>query len=47
VFQIRDFNNLEGRVLVFITPRHWVLFSPPPTTRVFEPASRRGLSNYN
>jgi hypothetical protein len=33
------------------TPRHWVPFSPPPTTRratveVFEPASTRGLSTH-
>jgi hypothetical protein len=42
--QIRDSPNLEGQVPVFITPRHWVPFSSPPTTRratvvVFNPAS--------
>jgi hypothetical protein len=52
--QIRDFPNLEGQVPVFIspanrlvqlyTPRHWVPFSSPPSTRwatveVFEAAS--------
>jgi hypothetical protein len=30
--QIRDFPNLEGQVPVFISPRHWVPFSSPPTT---------------
>jgi hypothetical protein len=53
LFQIRDSPNPEGHVPVFIspvkgwpgyTPRHWVLFSSPPTTRratveVFEPVS--------
>jgi hypothetical protein len=55
--QIRDCPNLQGQVPVFIspgtgwpsyTPRHWVPFSSPPTTRraaveVFEPSSTRGL----
>jgi hypothetical protein len=51
--QIQDSPNLEGQVPVFIfppgtvllsySPRHWVLFSPPLTTRratgeVFDPA---------
>jgi hypothetical protein len=31
--QIRDSPNLEGQVPVFISPRHWVPFSSPPTTR--------------
>jgi hypothetical protein len=41
--QIRDFPNLEGQILVYMyppgtewpgdTPRHWVPFSPPPTTQ--------------
>jgi hypothetical protein len=53
--QIRDSPNLESQVPVFIsprkrvaqfTPRHWVPFSSPPTTRrstmeVFEPSSTR------
>jgi hypothetical protein len=53
--QIRDSPNLEGQVPEFVspgtgwpgyTPRHWVPFSSPPTTRkaaveVFEPASTR------
>jgi hypothetical protein len=53
--QIRDSPNLEGQVSVFLsprkkvtrlTPRHWVPFSSPPTTRrstveAFEPASTR------
>jgi hypothetical protein len=56
--QIRDTLNLEGQVAVCIpprlgwpnyTPRHWVLFSSPPTTRrstvkVFDPASTRAHS---
>jgi hypothetical protein len=53
--QTRDFPKLEGQVPVFISPppetgwhsyspRHWVPFSSPPTTRratvkVFEPAT--------
>jgi hypothetical protein len=57
--QIPDSPNLEGQVPVFIppgrwwpsfTPRHWVPFSSPPTTRsamveVFEPASTKGMTN--
>jgi hypothetical protein len=53
--QIRDFPNLEGHVPVVYppetrwsgsTPRHWVSFSSPSTTRaatveVFDPASTR------
>jgi hypothetical protein len=53
--QIRDSPNLEGQVPVFVSPgnkvaqlypRHWVPFSPPPTTcratvEVFEPSSTR------
>jgi hypothetical protein len=31
--QIRDSPNLEGQVPVFISPRHWVPFSSPATTR--------------
>jgi hypothetical protein len=31
--QIRDSPNLDGQVPVFISPRHWVPFSSPPTTR--------------
>jgi hypothetical protein len=56
--QIRDSLNLEGQVPVFIspgtgwpsyTPRHWVPFLSPPTTRratveVFEHASAWTLS---
>jgi hypothetical protein len=49
--QARDFQNLEGQVPVFLsqwpsyTPRHWVPFSSPPTTRratveVFKPTSQ-------
>jgi hypothetical protein len=55
--QIRDSPNLEGQVPVFIsprnrvahfTPRYWVPFSSPPTTRsatvvVLEPAPRGGF----
>jgi hypothetical protein len=46
--QFGDFPNLEDQVTVFITPRHWVSFSSPPTSRrtrveVFEPASTRAL----
>jgi hypothetical protein len=42
--QIRDSPNLEGQVPVFISPKHWVPFSSPPTTRrdtveVFDPTS--------
>jgi hypothetical protein len=55
--QIRDSPNLEGQVPVFISPknrvaspRHWVSFSLPPTTRratvkVFDPASTRDISS--
>jgi hypothetical protein len=44
--QIRDSPTMEGQVPVFISPRHWVPFSSPPTTRrapveVFNPASTR------
>jgi hypothetical protein len=40
--EIRDSPNLEGQVPVFISPRHWVTFSSPTTTRratveVFDP----------
>jgi hypothetical protein len=56
LFQIRDFPNLEGQVPVFIshrnrmpsyTPRHWVPFLSPLTTRratveVFELAFMQG-----
>jgi hypothetical protein len=43
--------NLEGQVPVFISPRHWVPFSSPPTTRratveVFELASTRGSTGW-
>jgi hypothetical protein len=31
--QIRDSRNLEGQIPVFISPRHWIPFSSPPTTR--------------
>jgi hypothetical protein len=56
--QIRDTPNLEVQVTYLYppgtgwpsyTPRHWVLFPSPPTTRratveVFEPASTRGIA---
>jgi hypothetical protein len=57
--QIPDSPNLEGQVPVFIsrrnrvaqlyTPRHWVPFSSPPSTRtvtveVFDPASTQDLN---
>jgi hypothetical protein len=42
--EIRDSPKLVGQVTVFISPRNWVPFSSPPTTRratveVFEPIS--------
>jgi hypothetical protein len=45
--QIRGSPNLEGQVPVFTSPRNWVPFSLPPTTRrttveVFEPVSTWG-----
>jgi hypothetical protein len=53
--QIPDSPNLEGQVpsgtgWLSYTPRHWVPFSSPPTTRratveVFEPASTRAEIN--
>jgi hypothetical protein len=55
--QIRDSHSLEGQVPVYppgagwssYTPRHWVPFSSPPTTRratveVFKPVSTRDNS---
>jgi hypothetical protein len=57
--QIRDFPNLEDQVRIYppgtewpsYTPRHWVPFSSPSTTRratveVFEPSSTRALIYY-
>jgi hypothetical protein len=44
--RLGDSPNLEGKVPVFTSPRNWVPFSSPPTTRratveVFDPGSTR------
>jgi hypothetical protein len=51
VSQIRESPNLEGQVPVFISPRQWVPFSSPPTTRratveVLDPVSTRAKTEF-